>query len=54
MARDAASALVGDVVVVVDLGGCLAGKGPKNSPGVLDEVPSKGDRGGEEQGVPGS
>ena len=54
MARDAASTLVGDVVVVVDLGGCLAGKGPKNSPGVLDEVPSKGDRGGEEQGVPGS
>jgi hypothetical protein len=33
-----------DVVVVVDLGGGLAGVGPQDSPGVLDDASLEGDR----------
>jgi len=38
------------VVVVVDLGGGLAGVGAENASDVLDEASLEGDGGGEEQG----
>ena len=43
----------GRVVVVVDLGDVLAGRGTDHPAGALDEQAVVGDRGGEEQGVEG-
>jgi hypothetical protein len=41
LARGCGEQAGGDAVVVVDLGGGLAGKGPQNSTGILTRCPLK-------------